>query len=127
MAQWGGSMWVAVTFAAIAVTGTAFMVWFLLALLRERAPSVCYWVVPGRRRPEKHRHPGALCGIYAGEDCRAPEGKRSDYYVELLENEVYAKECVSGLIALDIRPVSTHLGWRSIWSRRDQVFHERRF
>jgi hypothetical protein len=119
-------MWVAVTFAAIAVTGTAFMVWFLLGLLHECA-SVCYWVVPARRRREKHRHLAVLRGIYAEEDCRAPEGKRSDYYVELLENEVYAKECVSGLIALDIRPVSTHLGWRSIWSRRDQVFHERRF
>ena len=26
--------------------GTAFMVRFLIALLREGSPSVCYWVIP---------------------------------------------------------------------------------
>ena len=119
-------MWLAVTFAAIAVTGTAFMVWFLLGLLHECAPSVCYWVVPSRRRPEKHRHLAVLRGIYAGEDCRAPEGECSDYYVELLENEVYAKECASGLIALAVHPISAELGWGSIHPRRFNAFHERR-
>ena len=119
-------MWVAVTFAAIAVTGTAFMVWFLLGLLHECAPSVCYWVVPGRRRLEKHRHLAVLSGIYAGEDCRAPEGRRRDYYVELLENEVYAKECASSHIALDVHPMSARLAWGSIHPRRFNALHERR-
>ena len=120
-------MWAAVMFAAIALTGTAFMVWFLCGLLRERAPSVCYWVVAVRERAHRERHHEFLSGIYVDQDCCAPKDERSDYYAELLENEGYAKECASGLIALAIRPVSTHLGWRTIWSGREHVFHERHF
>jgi hypothetical protein len=30
----------------IACGGTAFMVRFLIAVLREGSPSVCYWVIP---------------------------------------------------------------------------------
>ena len=37
--------------AAVALAGTAFMLKFLVALLREGAPSVCYWVVPLHQRP----------------------------------------------------------------------------
>jgi hypothetical protein len=43
-------MWAAFAVAAVALAGTAFMLRFLIALLREGAPSVCYWVVPVRRR-----------------------------------------------------------------------------
>jgi hypothetical protein len=119
-------MWVAVTFAAIMLVGGAFLVWFLLALLRELAPPVCYWVVPAGRRPEKQRDLAVLRGIYADEDCRAPEGDR-DYRPELLENENYAKEkCASGLIALDVRSISASMDWRSIHTRRVYGFRERR-
>jgi len=41
VAQRSMRMWVAVTFAAIGLTGAAFMVWFLLALL-------CFARVPYR-------------------------------------------------------------------------------
>ncbi len=46
-------MWPAWVIAAIALAGAAFMFRFLMALLRERAPSVCYWVVPVRPGPRK--------------------------------------------------------------------------
>src|SRR5712672_3293415 len=120
-------MWLAFTFAAIALAGSAFMVWFLIGLLRECPPSIWYRIVPAVRRPMKNRHLPVLRGIYGDEDCHAPEGECSDDYVELLENEGYAKECASGLIALDVRPISAKLGWRSIDPRRFNVFHERRF
>ncbi|MGA8623031.1 MAG: hypothetical protein WB660_31465 [Candidatus Sulfotelmatobacter sp.] len=46
-------MWAAGVIAAIALGAAAFMVSFLMALLREVAPSVCYWVVPVRREPQR--------------------------------------------------------------------------
>ena len=39
-------MWSALVVAAIGLAAAAFMLRFLLALLREGAPSVCYWVIP---------------------------------------------------------------------------------
>ena len=36
-------MWAAWVIAAIALAGAAFMLRFMMALLREGAPSVCYW------------------------------------------------------------------------------------
>jgi len=112
-------MWVAVTLAAIAGIGTAFLLWFLHGLLRARAPSVCFRVVPARRSPDKERDRELLGGIYFDGDCRAPKDERSNYYAEVLENEGHAKECASGLIALDVRPVPAKLGWRSIWATGD--------
>jgi hypothetical protein len=46
-------MWATWIVAAIALAATAFMLTFLIALLREGAPSVCYWVVPVRREPKR--------------------------------------------------------------------------
>ena len=46
-------MWATWVVAAIALAATAFMLTFLIALLREGAPSVCYWVVPVRREPKR--------------------------------------------------------------------------
>ena len=39
-------MWLGVVLVAIAGVASVFMVRFLVALLRESSPSVCYWVVP---------------------------------------------------------------------------------
>jgi hypothetical protein len=121
-------MWAAWIVAAIALIGAAFMLRFLFVLLDEGAPPVCYWVVPVRREPEKKGHHKVLRGIYLDDDCRATESGCGDYRLELLENENYAKEeCSSDLIALDVRPVSNSLGWRSIRPRRGYFFRERRF
>jgi hypothetical protein len=46
-------MWAAWVIAAIACGAAAFMVRFLVALLRESAPSVCYWVAPVARGSER--------------------------------------------------------------------------
>jgi hypothetical protein len=46
-------MWATWVFAAIALAAAAFMLTFLIALLREGAPSVCYWVVPLCREPKR--------------------------------------------------------------------------
>ncbi len=120
-------MWTAWIVAAIALAATAFMLRFLIALLRESAPSVCYWVVPVRREPEKERHLKILRGINFDDDCRATESDRGDYRLELMENENHAEEeYTSGLITLDVRPVSDSVGWRSIQSSGGNVFRERR-
>jgi len=118
-------MWVAVAFVAIALTGTGFMSWFLLALLRESAPSTWYWIVPIHRELER----GGLEVLSGGEvddDGRVTEGKPRDYYVELLEDDGHAQEYASGLIALAVHPVSDSLVCCSILSKRGGVFRERR-
>ena len=73
--------------AAIASAAAIFVLRFVIALLREVAPAACYRVVHGR--VEKHCHRKVSSGVYADEDRCAPEDKRSDYYVGLLENEKY--------------------------------------
>jgi hypothetical protein len=121
-------MWGASVVAAIALAAAAFMLRFLIALLSESAPSVCYWVVPVGGEPEGKEHLRVLRGIYFDDDCRATGCNRGDYYLEFLENENHGKEeCTSGLIALDVRPASARLGWSSIHARRGNVLRERRF
>jgi hypothetical protein len=116
-------MWAAWAVAAIALAGAGFMLWFLMALLRECAPSVRYWVAPVRREPEKERHHGNLGGIYVREDRSATEAGGGDYRLGLAGHENYAKEeCCTSLIALDVRPVSEGWGGRSIYSKRGYVF-----
>lgn len=118
-------MWVAWIVAAIALTGAAFMLRVLVAFLGEHEPSVCYWVVPVRTEPLRE-----VLGMWSGTclgDSLPPVCDGGDYCVELLENENYAKEeRSSGLIALDVRPVSNRLGWGSIHSRRGYTFREHR-
>lgn len=107
-------MWAASVVAAIALAATAFMLRFLIALLRESAPSVCYWLVAVRREPEKKAHLKAERGIYFDDDCRATESYYGDYRLELMENEHDAEEkCASGLITLAVRPVPDNVVWRS--------------
>jgi hypothetical protein len=119
-------MWPAWVVAGIALAGASFMVRFLVALLREGAPSVCYWVVPVRREPKKEGHLKALRGIYFEDDCPVAESDTSAGYLDL-ENEDYAKEKNdSGLVVLAVRPVSASLGWRSIHPRRGNIFREHR-
>jgi hypothetical protein len=105
-------MWMAWIVGAIALGAAAFMLRFLMALLREGAPSVCYWVAPLRREPLRR----VLAANYPEYDCRAPECNPSECNVGLLENENYAKEDYpSGLIALDVHPVSNGLVRCSIY------------
>jgi hypothetical protein len=117
-------MWATLVIAAIALTGAGFMLWFLVALLRECAPSV----VPVRRERQKERDLGNLGGIYVRENGRAIESGCGDYSLGSVGKENYAEEeCSSSLIAFDVRPVTNRLGWRSIYPRRGYVFRERRF
>ena len=117
-------MWVAWVVAGIALAAAAFMIRFLIALLREKAPSVSYWIIPVRERPEQRRHLQALSRIHVEEDSRVPEGNHGDQYVDSLENENYAKEDGdSGLVALDVPPIGG-LGWGSIHSGRGYTFSE---
>jgi hypothetical protein len=39
-------MWAALMVSAVALAGAAFMLTFLVALLREGAPSAWYWIIP---------------------------------------------------------------------------------
>jgi hypothetical protein len=116
-------MWAAWAVAAIAFAATAFMLRFLIALLRESAPSVCYWLVAVRPEPEKERHPKVLRGIYFDDDCRATASDHGDYRLELMENEHDAeKKRTSGLITLAVRPVPDNVVWRSGQPSRGNVF-----
>lgn len=120
-------MWPAWILAGFALAGASFMVRFLVALLREREPSTCYWVVPVRREPEKCSHLKDLRDIYLDDDAFAAESPRADYYLEFLENKGHAEnEYDSGLIALHVRTAPPHLDWRSIDPSRGNVFRERR-
>ncbi len=113
--------------AAVALAGAGFMLWFLIALLRESPPSVCYWVLPARRKSEKEKDLGVLRRIYGDENCRATETNRGEYYRQLLENEDHDTEkCKSGLIAIDVRAISGRLGWRAIHAKRSYSFRELR-
>jgi hypothetical protein len=116
-------MWVAILVAAIALSGTSFMVWFLIALLRDSAPSTCCWIVPVRCDLKRESDHGL--GGYVGDDGYSSESEPSDCYVDLLENPVHAKHGASGLIALDVRSVTGRVGWRSIQPSRAD-YHQRR-
>jgi|SRR5271154_4575814 len=116
-------MVVALTFAAIALTGTAFMVWFLLALLLDSAPSTCCWIVPIGCEPGRENCE-TLKPSYLG-DNHTIERKRGPGYAELLENEDHAKEHTADLILIDVRNVSGRVGWRSIHAIHGAVFHHR--
>ena len=119
-------MWAAWIVATIALTGAAFMLRVLIAFLGERAPSICYWVVPARTEAVR-KVVRAWSDGYVEDDYETAECKCGEYYEELLENGNYAKkEFSSGLIALDVRPVSRGLGWRSIRPRPGYVFREHR-
>jgi hypothetical protein len=108
-------MWTAITFAAIALTGIGFMVRFLVALLREGVLSLSRWDVAARREPEKSEHLVAVRSIYGDKStARVVESHLHGGYSEILEKEIYAKECASGLIALDACHFSGGVGWRSI-------------
>jgi len=122
-------MWEAWMVAAIALAAASFMIRFLIALLREGEPSVCYWVAPVRGEIEREtktgeeRNLGFPIRIYADEDSRSIESDYGGYRLEL-EYENSAKEYASGLIALDVPTVSASLGRRSIRKGID-VFRER--
>jgi hypothetical protein len=116
-------MWVAIFFVAIALTGTSFMLWFLIGLLRDDAPLTCCWIVPIRCALE--RESNNCLGEYVGHDDYKLEHEPTDYYVELSENRVHAKHGASGLISLDVRSVTGRVGWRSIQPSR-AVLHQRR-
>jgi hypothetical protein len=112
---------------AITLAGAGFMLWFLIALLRESPPSVCYWVaqVPGKR--EKGKDLAGLRRSYLDENCRATEANRSECYRQLLENENHETEkCKSGLITVDVRAISDGLGWRAIHPKHSYSFRELR-
>jgi|HubBroStandDraft_6_1064221.scaffolds.fasta_scaffold172939_2 hypothetical protein len=120
-------MWAACVVAAIALSAAVFMLRFLVALLREGAPSACYWVVPIRRETgaKKRRRLEFPSRIHVDGDFCRTESDNGDYYREL-ENENRAKECASGLIAIDVCSISDGLGWRSIRSRGGNIFQQHR-
>jgi hypothetical protein len=118
-------MLVAITFAAIALTGTAFMVWFLLALLLDSAPSSCCWIVPIPCERERECAE-ARRSSFVDQDYDTGGGKYRSSYVELLENEDHAKVPTSDLIIIDDRNASGRVGWRSIHPIDGAVFHHRR-
>jgi hypothetical protein len=119
----GQRMGTASVVAAIGFGAAVFMLGFLIALLREGAPSVRYWVARALRKPQRE---GVQVLSAAFDGCGAGR-ELSDGRVELLENENHEKEkSGSGLIALDVRTISGGVGWRAIHSKRSFVLRERR-
>jgi hypothetical protein len=85
------------------------MLRFLIALLREGTPAVCYWAVAERQNLQTVQ-------IYVDENYDVPECDLGVCWPELsVENEDHAKEVrVSGLYSLDVHYVSGSHGWRSV-------------
>jgi hypothetical protein len=98
-------VWVSITFAAVALAGAGFMVYFLLALHRESTRPHDCWIIPA-----------SSLNVTAVADCAEKhaageyyeEFKHRDSYVDLLESELYAKESC-GLITLAIRSGGGHV------------------
>ncbi len=67
-------MFTAWVVAAIGFGAAVFMFGFLIALLREGAPSACYWVVPVRRKP-KSQIVEVLSGNFMEDDWRTFSGQ----------------------------------------------------
>src|ERR1700733_4916717 len=115
-------MWAAWAVAAIAFAATAFMLRFLIALLSENAPSVCYWLAPVRREPEKEPDFKVLHGIYFDDDCHQTRSQHGDDTLELMEKKHHVKEKgASGLITLSVRPFPDNVVWRSDQPSRSNV------
>ena len=125
-------MWAASVFVAIAFVGSGFMVWFLVGLLREGAPSVCYWVVPAIMTPgvrmASHgvsNHGMILHAI--SEDGREEQNSPSAEGQELLENGIYVQEdSGSNLVSLDVRPPGAGVGGRAINHSGARILREHR-
>jgi hypothetical protein len=114
--------------AAVGFGAAAFMLRFLMALLGERAPSVCYRAMPVCRKREKGEDLEALGRIYVDESCRATEANRSASYRRVLEKENHDEgRHGQGLIAIDVRDVSGRPDWRAINAKHNAVLGQRRF
>ena len=113
------------TIAAIALSGAGFMLWFLIGLLRESPPAVCYWIVPVLQKPKIGKSLEGLKRIYMGEDCHVMAAKHDECHGQFLESENHEMEkCKSGLIAVDVRAISGRLGWRAIHPKHVYSFRE---
>lgn len=110
-------MWASVVVAAIALAAAAYMLRFLMALLFEDGPSICYLVLPSYRELDTEKSSSSLRRIDFDEKCRATEvsGNTSD---DLLGKRNYVEEnYFSGRIVFDVRSVSNGCGGRTVFSR----------
>lgn len=94
-------MWVSFTFAAIAFSGAAFMVRYLIALLRESSRLHGRGAIAFSTK-DRSRSPQYFETAFAGGNY-AERNEHRDYCVALLESKIHAKEA-SGLITLAIVP-----------------------
>jgi hypothetical protein len=115
-------MWVTLVFVSIALGGASFMVLFLLAILRERAVSTCYWIVSTRRNSGIQSY-AQLSGTPVVER-PALERELGDDCLKLLENGYHAQECLSGLVAFSVRSGYAQRSWRSISTTRFELFED---
>ncbi len=119
-------MWAASVFVAIAFAGAGFMLWFLIGLLGEGAPSVSYWVVPAVLTPGVRMAADRGNLMHAldegGDEQNGPATQTRD----LLESGTYVQEdSGSRLVSLDVRPAGARLGGSTIDHGGDYVFRER--
>jgi hypothetical protein len=113
--------------AAIGFGGVIFMVWFLIALLREHVLSVRRPVAPAQRKP-RIQHLQVLRIAYDDGACLEARSNGSDCAVELLEKQHHEKgEHGSGLTALDICIIPGKLGWSAVRPKHSFVRREREF
>ncbi|MGC2822540.1 MAG: hypothetical protein WA198_22800 [Candidatus Sulfotelmatobacter sp.] len=109
--------------AAIGFGGTVLMLWVLIALLREEAPTFRHSVTLVAQRNE-----GLQLFSVAFDDTSLWEvaKSRSDDYAELLENKNHEKGvCDSGLTALDVCNVSGRFSRRPVHPKYSFVRWER--
>ncbi|MFZ1929841.1 MAG: hypothetical protein WAU50_11940 [Candidatus Sulfotelmatobacter sp.] len=113
--------------AAIGFGGTVFMLWVLIALLGEEAPTFRYSVALVEQETTQGNEGLQLLSV-AFDDTSLWKGakNRSDDYVELLENKNHEKGvCDSGFTALDVCNVSGRFSRRPVHPKYSFVRWER--
>lgn len=111
--------------AAIGFGGAIFMLCFLIALLREQAPSIRHRATLAQRKL-RIRHLQVLRIAYDDGACLETGSNGSDRAVELLEKQNHEKG-EYGSTDLNVCISFGTLGWRTVQPKRRFVRREREF
>jgi hypothetical protein len=105
--------------AAIGFGATVFMLWVLIALLRDGVRWSRYQVARVARYPQPRKEVLQILSVTSdGTHLRQVGSNRSDDRVELLENQNHEKgEYGSGLCALGVCTMSGKFGWRAVYPK----------
>jgi hypothetical protein len=113
--------------AIIGFGGTVFMLWVLIALLREETLTFHPLTLAAREPADSKERPQRLLSVPFDDTYAWKMGRNcNDDRVELLENQNHEMgEYDSGLTALDVCIISGKFGRRPVHTRRSSIRWER--